>query len=80
MDTLNSSETLLLETIVRHRHPLTGVAEPAMTTLAAEAFVCRRQAIRIIQRLERRGLISVERARDERSKPLRNRYRVGVAS
>jgi hypothetical protein len=51
-----------------------------MTTLAAEAFVCRRQAIRISQRLERRGLISVERARDERSKPLRNRYRVGVAS
>jgi hypothetical protein len=52
-----------------------GVAWPALPTIAQQSCICKRQAIRVIQQLEDRGLITVD---PSRGRARSNRYMLNL--
>lgn len=63
---IERGEKLVLLLLADYIHPETGIAYPSLSRLAEEALYDRRSIIRIIESLEEKGFISVERSSDRK--------------
>jgi len=59
--TLTASQKLVLLALVRHARRETGAARPAQRTIAAEASISERSAVRCLGVLVRAGIVEVRR-------------------
>jgi hypothetical protein len=69
---ITRGEKLVLLLLADYIHPDTGVAWPSMETIADEAMYERRQVLRILESLETKGFITIERSEGKTT----NRYRI----
>lgn len=69
---ITRGEKLVLLLLADYIHPDTGVAWPSMETIADEAMYERRQVIRILESLESKNFITIERSEGKST----NRYRI----